>query len=172
MGHPQVGQATVDLSLHDQRIDDSPTIVHVDVLRERHLACFLIEIDDGRACTSGVGVGQRLPVRGRFQAPFQVAGQVARVIGLSAHLGPGDVSVGAVRDEELPRLQGHILRVTVEESARDLHGLGFDALAGLDDGGPSHHERAAGTGARPSGRDRRIAMNHLLSPGRGRRRRR
>ena len=49
----------------------------------------------------------------------------------------------------------------MEESARDLHGLGFDSLAGLDDGGTSHHERAAGTGARPPGRDRRIAMNHL-----------
>src|SRR2546423_859165 len=125
-----LGQAPVDLALHDQWIDDGPTIVHVEVFRELHRAGVRIELDDGHAGTTGEGVGQGLPVRGRFQTPLQVAGQLARVIGLTAHLGPGDVAVGAVLDEELPLPQGYGLRVTVEGRARDLHGLGWDALGG------------------------------------------
>ena len=124
----------MDLTLHDEWIDDTPEVVHCRVALDAHDAGLGVDLQFAYVTTRGKGEVLGIVEGGLFQARFQLLQRV-----VVRHIGRhGDVaeSFGYIRTghRELTVLELDVRLGGFQQVGGDLGGLGHHFLQGVHDG--------------------------------------
>ena len=159
-GADTLGQAAIDLAVHDHRIDQNAAVFNDDVVENLDVAEIGIDGDDRgmRGIAEGAGIALRLVARRYFEpARIDIGGQILR----AAIPGVRDLLQrrAAVDAAHLAVLQHDRSRIVLQQLGADARGAFAQLAAGGRDRAARHHHRARAPGAGGVRRHRRVAEN-------------